>query len=112
MRSSRSRSVARPPKSVLIKYSFLGFFFCLILVLMLVPTRVRLAAAPTLISRTNSTRAIAYESVTHLTEPFAPTASIPFGQDPRTRVMLFASNLTFLTGETAAAVTADAEDGN
>ena len=104
--------MARPPRSVLIRYSFLGSSFCVILVLMLAPTRVRLAAAPTLISKTNSTRAIAYESVNHLAEPFAPTASIPFGQDPRTRVMLFASNLTLLTGETAVAVTADAEDGN
>src|SRR5258707_3287175 len=97
MQGSRSRSVARPPRSVLIRYSFLGFSFCVILVLMLAPTCVRPAAAPTLISRTNSTRAIAYESVTHLTEPFAPTATIPFGQDPRTLLMLFATNLRLLT---------------
>src|SRR5262249_48743958 len=52
------------------------------------------------------------ESVSLVTEPFAPTAPLSFGADARTRVMLFANNLTLLPGETAASVTASAEDGN
>jgi hypothetical protein len=84
-------------------------FFCLALLL---PTKARVASAPILLTKTNSTRAIAVESVNLLVEPFAPTANIPFGSDNRTRVMLFANNLSLLPGETAANVTASAEDGN
>ena len=69
------------------------------------------ATGPILISAANSTRAIAVESVTSQPEPFAPTVSIPFGADNRTRVMLFASNLGLAAGEGASAVMADAEDG-
>jgi hypothetical protein len=71
-----------------------------------------LATAPVLITRTNSTRAIAVESINLLAEPFSPTAPVAFGQDNRTRIMLFATNLGLQPGETAAMVTADAEDGN
>jgi hypothetical protein len=76
------------------------------------PTRARLATAPVLLTRANSTRAIAVECTGRTTEPFGVAALIPFGADSRTRVMLFASNLTLLPGETAANVTANAEDGN
>ncbi len=69
------------------------------------------AGAPILLTRPNSTRAIALESVSHRAEPFPPQTVIPFGSDNRTRVILFATNLTLAPGETAAAVTADAEDG-
>lgn len=69
------------------------------------------AAGPTLISATNSTRAIAVESVTSQPEPFAPTEPVPFSADNRTRVMLFATNLGLASGEGAAAVTAEAQDG-
>src|SRR6185436_8907704 len=72
----------------------------------------QLASAPILLTKTNSTRAMAVESVSLVTEPFAPSAPLPFGADARTRVMLFANNLTLLPGETAASVTASAEDGN
>jgi len=92
------------------------FLFALLLVIclfvLLEPQRARLASAPTLIAKDNSTRAIALESTTFLSEPFAPTSAVPFSQDNRTRVILFASNLNLLQGDTAAAVTADAEDGN
>jgi hypothetical protein len=44
-------------------------------------------------------------------EPFSPVAEVRFGMDNRTRVMLFASNLTLLPGEDMSAVTAEAEDG-
>ncbi|HEU5132973.1 MAG TPA: hypothetical protein VFT26_12745, partial [Pyrinomonadaceae bacterium] len=72
----------------------------------------RLATAPVLLTKANSTRALAVESISRLAEPFAPATSVPFSHDNRTRVMLFATNLTLLPGETAANVTATAEDGN
>src|ERR1041385_802726 len=67
---------------------------------------------PTLISHADSTRAIAFESVTRQREPFTTTAQLKFGSDSATRVMLFAMNLQLQPGETASAVTADAEDAN
>jgi uncharacterized protein GlcG (DUF336 family) len=65
---------------------------------------------PTLISHADSTRAIAFESVTRQREPFTTTVQIKFGADSATRIMLFAMNLQLQPGETASAVTADAED--
>src|SRR6185503_1599216 len=64
---------------------------------------------PTLISHPDSTRAIAFESVTRQREPFTTTAQNRFGSDPATRIMLFAMNLQLLPGET---ITADAEDAS
>lgn len=84
----------------------------LLCIVLLAPTDARLATAPVLISKINSTRALAVESTSRLAEPFTPSAAVPFSQDNRTRVMLFATNLTLLPGETAASVTATAEDGN
>ncbi len=68
-------------------------------------------SAPVLISEETSTRAVAFESVTQKREPFQPTASVPFSTDPRTRINLFAMNLSLQPGETFSAVTAEAEDG-
>ena len=65
--------------------------------------------APVLISQVDSTRAIAFDSVTHRREPFNTTADVKFGPDSATRIMLFAMNLQLQSGETATAVTADAE---
>jgi uncharacterized protein GlcG (DUF336 family) len=67
-------------------------------------------ASPVLISHADSTRAIAFDSVTHRREPFTTTAQINFGADSATRIMLFAMNLRLQPDETASAVTADAED--
>ncbi|HEU4769285.1 MAG TPA: heme-binding protein [Pyrinomonadaceae bacterium] len=67
-------------------------------------------SGPILISHTDSTRAIAYDSVTRQREPFTTTTEIKFGPDHATRIMLFAMNLTLQSGETATAVTAEAED--
>jgi uncharacterized protein GlcG (DUF336 family) len=61
---------------------------------------------PTLISQPNSTRAIAFDSVTRHREPFNTTAEVKFGPDSATRIMLFAMNLQPQPGDT---VTADAE---
>ena len=57
--------------------------------------------APVLLARPGSTRAIAFESVNQTVEPFAPTRALDFSLngDRRTRVMLFATNLTLLAGE-------------
>src|SRR6267142_5019943 len=65
---------------------------------------------PVLVSNSLNTRAVAYESVTMQPEPFAPTATIPFGVDNRTRVAIFAMNLDLLAGEAVSAFRADAED--
>lgn len=67
---------------------------------------------PILISHADSTRAIAFDSVTRKREPFSTTAQIKFGADSATRIMLFAMNLQLQPGETATAVTADAEDAS
>jgi len=69
-------------------------------------------SGPILISNTDSTRAIAFDSVTRQREPFFTTAQIKFGMDHATRIMLFAMNLNLQPGETAGAVTAEAEDAN
>src|SRR5690348_9552376 len=67
------------------------------------------SSPPTLISQADSTRAIAFDSVTHRREPFTTTAEVKFGSDSATRIMLFAMNLQLQPGETSTAVTADAE---
>src|SRR5574338_427639 len=67
---------------------------------------------PTLISHPDSTRAIAFESVTRQREPFTTTVQVRFGSDSATRIMLFAMNLSLQPGETASDVTADAEDAS
>ena len=64
---------------------------------------------PTLISHPDSTRAIAFESVTRQREPFTTTVQVRFGPDSATRIMLFAMNLQVQPGEI---VLADAEDAS
>lgn len=91
---------------------FIVFFFAFFVVALLAPVRARVAPAPILLTKTGSTRAVAVESVTRVEEPFAPDVILPLGSDNRTRVMLFANNLSLLPTETAADVTASAEDGN
>ncbi len=76
------------------------------------PTADAQSTRPTLISHADSTRAIAFESVTRQREPFTTTVHVRFGPDSATRIMLFAMNLQLQSGETASAVTADAEDAN
>ncbi|MEP6570361.1 MAG: carboxypeptidase-like regulatory domain-containing protein [Acidobacteriota bacterium] len=65
---------------------------------------------PILISQETSTRAIAIDSLSFKSEPFALTSPYAADSDPRTRVMLFAMNLSLQTGEDLSLVTADAED--
>src|SRR6267142_5077632 len=68
------------------------------------------AGGPVLISQAESTRGIAFDSVTHQREPFSAVTPICFGSDAATRIMLFAMNLHFQADEPTSAVTADAED--
>jgi uncharacterized protein (DUF1800 family) len=68
------------------------------------------ANAPVLLSEATSTRAVALDSVTFKREPFAVNSTNNFSADGRTRVMLFVMNPGLLQGESAGAVTADAED--
>ncbi|HET7113107.1 MAG TPA: heme-binding protein [Pyrinomonadaceae bacterium] len=69
-------------------------------------------SGPILISHTDSTRAISFDSVTRQREPFSTTTQIKFGTDHATRIMLFAMNLNLAPGESASAITAEAEDAN
>jgi uncharacterized protein GlcG (DUF336 family) len=85
--------------------TILSFFACL-------QTASAQSAAPVLISHEDSTRAIAFESVTQQREPFSTTAPVRFGADNQTRIMLFAMNLTLQSGDTVSAITVEAEDFN
>jgi hypothetical protein len=93
-------------RAIRVCFIFVFLFCCIAL---LAPANARLASAPVLLTKANSTRGIAMESTTMLAEPFSASPPVPFGQDPRTRIILFATNLSLLPGEN---VTASAEDGN
>jgi Concanavalin A-like lectin/glucanases superfamily/Carboxypeptidase regulatory-like domain len=70
-------------------------------------------AAPVIVSRPNSTRAVAMDSVEFTPEPFsAKSSSFLCGPDKSTRIMIFVLNLSLTSGETSTAVTADAEDAS
>src|SRR4029077_18768045 len=92
--------------------NLLVFTSPLVLLVLFAPTRVQLATSPVLITKTNSTRAIAVESTNLVAEPFALTAPVMFGQDNRTRVIHFADNVTLHFCDTVSTVTAEAEDVN
>lgn len=68
------------------------------------------ASRPVLVSEATSTRAIAFDSVTHMREPFPLTSTIRWTSDSRTRIAIFAMNLSLEPGEAPSAVTAEAED--
>jgi uncharacterized protein GlcG (DUF336 family) len=67
------------------------------------------ASRPVLVSEPTSTRALAWDSVTHTREPFALTSMHALGADRRTRMQLFALNLD--PSDDATTVAAEAEDG-
>ena len=68
------------------------------------------ADAPVLLTEEGTNRAAAVDSVTLLRDPFPVFTPHNFSADGRTRVTLFAANLTLLPGEDASAVAAQAED--
>jgi len=67
---------------------------------------------PILISEETSTRAIALDSVVLMRDPFQLNSPVPWGNDRRPRVMLFAMNFDLQPGENASSVTANAEDAS
>lgn len=66
--------------------------------------------APTLLTETNTKRAVALDSVTLKAEPFSVSTTYNFSTDQRTRVMLFATDLNLLPGEDLSVITAQAVD--
>ena len=73
------------------------------------PTPIPKPGAPVLYTEANSQRAIALDSVSLLSDPFAVTNTNNFSSDHRTRIMLFASNLVLNAGENSSVVTAQAQ---
>jgi hypothetical protein len=71
-----------------------------------------ISAGPVLQCQPNSNRGVALESVTLKGEPFQSNGGVNWGVDNRTRIVLFATNLTLLNGEGPSAVTADAQDAS
>ena len=66
--------------------------------------------APALLTVEGTDRAIALDSVTLLRDPFTSLDDHNFSSDHRTRLALFALHAQLLPGETASAVTAEAQD--
>ncbi len=94
---------------------YLFWFFCTLLVGLALLKFTEANAqvnGPILVSREDSTRAIAFDSVSRQKEPFTSIAPVRFGPDPATRIMLFAMNLRLQAGESANDISADAEDVN
>jgi uncharacterized protein GlcG (DUF336 family) len=67
------------------------------------------ASRPVLVSEATSTRAVAWDSVAHTREPFALTSPHTLSADKRTRIQIFALNLT--DADDASNLKAEAEDG-
>jgi hypothetical protein len=65
---------------------------------------------PTLLTASNSNRAIAIDSATFVRELFPVSTVVNFSVDQRTRITLFATGLELLPGESISVVTAQAED--
>ena len=65
---------------------------------------------PALQTEAGTNHAIALESVTFRRDPFSVMNDFNFSTDHRTRIILFATNLTLGNGENSSAVTVQAED--
>jgi uncharacterized delta-60 repeat protein len=68
------------------------------------------ADEPVLQTEAGTNHAIALDSVTFKRDPFSVANDFVLNPDHRTRVILFAANMTLSNGEDASAVTAQAED--
>jgi len=66
-------------------------------------------AAPTLLTESNTNRAVALDSVTFVRDPFPLTTTNNFSLDQRTRVTLFALGLNLSPGEDTSVLTAQVE---
>jgi endonuclease/exonuclease/phosphatase family metal-dependent hydrolase len=67
-------------------------------------------ATPVLLTQGTSDRAIAMHSTLFTDEPFAVRSPVNMSSDQRTRIMLFATNLDLLAGETRSSVSVRARD--
>ena len=67
-----------------------------------------ITSPPTLLADTN--RAIALDSVTFTRDPFPLSTLLNFSSDHRTRIILFATGMDLMPGESISVVTAQAED--
>ncbi len=65
---------------------------------------------PTLFTEEGTDRAIAFDSVTGVRDPFPLTTPFNFSLDHRTRIILLARDADLLPGENSSAFTAQAED--
>ena len=68
--------------------------------------------APILATEQNSQRALALDLVTFVRDPFAVTNSHYFGSDKRTRIILFATNLSLTPGLVVTAKAVDSQQTN
>ena len=68
------------------------------------------APAPVLLTQSSTDRALAIHSTQFTHEPFTVRTAVNLGSDQRTRIMLFATNVDFLAGETISALTVRATD--
>jgi uncharacterized protein (TIGR03437 family) len=69
-----------------------------------------ITSPPALLTEMNSNRAIALDSVNFVREPSPVTTLVNFSSDQHTRIMLFATGLELMPGESISAMTAKAED--
>ena len=67
-------------------------------------------AAPVLLTQGSTDRALAIHSTQFTLEPFSVTTTVNLSDDHRTRIMLFATNLDLLSGETVSSVSVRATD--
>src|SRR5215510_14243314 len=113
MRKSLIMSLRNLRTLALILLTLLGVAAALVLPAQSHADKARLESVnvgPVLQTQSNSTRGVALESVSLKSEPFTLVTPVRFGVDNRTRITLFATNLTLLPGETASAIIADAQD--
>jgi len=68
------------------------------------PSPTPTAAAPVLLARESTNRAVAFHSTLFTTEPFSLWSVINLSADQRTRIMLFATNVELQPGETPASI--------
>lgn len=68
------------------------------------------APAPVLLTQGSTDRALAIHSTQFTREPFPIRTAVNLGSDQRTRLLLFATNVDFLAGETLSAMTVRATD--
>jgi len=74
------------------------------------PTPTPPAPAPVLLTQGSTDRALAMHSTQFTHEPFSVRTEVNLSNDHRTRIMLFATSLDFLPGETISSVSVRATD--